>query len=325
MAALRCRQETDAATLGRIHRLITSQNPAHLSIEDKGEYALGIAACQYVGADKVSGRATILGTIRELEAFGIRNSIYLMLLFGLGVMEGDLGDYEEEIRVLEAAIYLARKLGNDRRYRHSAANIANAHGRLGNRHEQLRWAILAEGIEPDTRTLFLHHQIHLNKAKAYALMGKEEEARLALNASRRFANSKNDMYLAQAWFLRTADILSLLGHHSEALGEVAPGITGEYASLQSDKFAGPFARWLAQSAALGQIPLADAQARILKLWTRESSLDWIDQFEVLNAKVWLDHQSGTIITEELDELRSRLAAVPAGALEEFHRLGMLDI
>jgi hypothetical protein len=65
--------------------------------------------------------------------------------------------------------------------------------------------------------------------------------------------------------------------------------------------------------------------RLATLRDRERLLDWLDQFEVLNAKVWLDSKTGVVNGEERAEMWRRLAALPPGAINELRALGMLDI
>ncbi|TFG43469.1 MAG: hypothetical protein E4H41_09260 [Gemmatimonadales bacterium] len=325
MAARLCRGRGDLEMVHQIEARIRSEDFGAMSIEDKGEHALGIAYCQYLAGEKRLGRMTIQSIMDELKANGIVNSVYLSLLSGLGVMKGDLGDYEGETRVLEEGLQIARQIGDELRYQQICGNLAYIHGKLGNIQEQIRWASVATSFTGPETSVFTHHQIHLQKARAYALQGCEAESLCALADGRLTGQKRIPSYLEQAWHLGAADVYVILGRSSDALREARSAVASDANVLESDKFAGPYARWSARVAVNDGTGVQETLARLATLRDRERLLDRIDQFEVLNAKVWLDSRTGVVSEEERTEMWRRLAALPAGAVNEFRKLGMLDI
>lgn len=308
-----------------IQRQIEREDWTRLSLEDKGEYALGVAYCQYLAGKKQLGKATISNILSQLQSHGISNSITIILSLGLGVLEGDLGDYTREVEVLEEAFRMARKVGDDRRQRIIAANIALAQSRIGDTEAQLKWSLVAEALPPAATGLFTFHQIYLIQARAYAVQGRQAEAFAALKAGRDSGALVGGQFLSQAWHLRAADVVAILGHRRGALAEAKLGVTGDNQLLGSDKFAGPFARWSAQAANEGWLESGLIRDQLISLRAREHSLDQIDRFEILNAKVWLDTKLGCVVESERQELRERLGTVPPGALRDYQLMGMLEI
>jgi DNA-binding SARP family transcriptional activator/tetratricopeptide (TPR) repeat protein len=325
VAAHTYRDHLELELLNRVWDQLRCENSGLLSLEDQGEYALGIATCQYLAGDKMESLKTVDGIIGKLEGQGILNSIYLSLIVGLGAIRTGLGDYDQAVVLGEKGVQVARKVGDERRLRMLAGNLALSHCRLGNLDSQLEWADRAAAIPASYTGVFEQQQIHFSRARAYAIQGKESEALAAMASGKTVGARPVPEHLQQAWHLRTADVLSLLGRHSKALRAAVPGVTGAMSRLASDAFAGPFARWSARAAVANLAELSATQTKIAELLEREQRLDHIDRVEVLNSKVWLDSRTGRINDEERTKMWMLVGTLPAGATHELRSLGMLDL
>ena len=303
---------------------LEAENWSALAIEDKAEFALGRAFCLYHAGEKARSLATINDVIGDLETQGIANSVYLALILGAGAISAGLGDYRMAVSIEEKGLQVARKMGEERRSRILAANLALAHCRLGNTEEQLRWANSAVATDDPHVDLFHQQQVQYFRAQALAVQGHEAEAIAAMTQECQTNIQHLPSYLQQAWSLRLADIFALLGRWPESLREARKAVTGDLAELRSDAFAGLYARWSVRLAVAGVCSELEVQDRLAALQAREPSLDRIDQALVLNAKVWLDQKRGEVILEEREEMWRRLVALPAGVTNELNRLGMLD-
>lgn len=303
-----------------------SQVRSHeLSLEDRGEYALGIAFCHFHGGNKQDGLKVVEEMIKALEEHSISNSVYLSLLVGLGSIHSSLGNYAQSIVVKERGLQVARKIGDERRLRQLLGNIALCHGRLGNVEEQLKFADRAAAIQGPPPSLFGHQQIQFSRARAFAILGRGSDALSALACGETARMASVPPYLIQSWRLHTADVLLMLGRSAEALRSGSLAVTGDLAEPRSEIFAGAYARWLARVTIAGGRSLEDARNGIARLRAREQRLDRMDQVEVLNAKVWLDHKSGSIDEVERSDMWRRIEELPIGALNELKLLGMLEL
>jgi tetratricopeptide (TPR) repeat protein len=298
---------------------------SNLSLEDKGEYALGRAFCLYYSGEKARSLETIDSILSNLESQGITNSVYLRLVVGLAAIHSSLGDYQGAVLIAEKGIQVARKMGEERKLGMLAANLALAHCRLGDTNAQLYWAGRA-ALRPESSTdLFHHQQVHYLRAQAFAIQGRVSESLAALAEGRGTDGQHRLSYLRQAWQVRAADVLSLLGREAESLRAAREGVTGEMRVLHSDSFAGPHSRWSAKLAVADRRDAVDVRASLVGLLDRARLLDHIDQAEVLNAKVWLDSRTGIVDEGERSEMWRRLGNLPTGVADDLKRLGMLDL
>ncbi len=143
IAASLFRENPDVDLLEAVHQQLSSETPPSLTLEDRGEYALGMAFCLYFSGEQSRSLETINGIVGELEANNIKNSVYLTLLLGVCAIHGALGEYEQAIASGELGVRVAREMGEERRLRLFAANIALCHSRLGNSDAQIAWAARA--------------------------------------------------------------------------------------------------------------------------------------------------------------------------------------
>jgi DNA-binding SARP family transcriptional activator/type II secretory pathway predicted ATPase ExeA len=324
IAASLFRHHPEADLLDTVWCELEKESWGDLSIEDKAEYALGRATCLYSRGEKEDSLETINGIIGDLESQGVANSVFLLLVMGLAVVHAGLGDYRASELIAVKALKVARKMGEERRMPMIAGNLALAHGRLGDTDAQLHWANWAAARTKPGVDVFLVHQVHYLRAHGYAVQGRSPEALAALSEGQREVGSHLPPYLRQAWHLRSADVLALLGREAEALHAARGGVSRESGGLRAISFAGQYGRWSARLAVAGICDEAAVRRELIALLDRQCVLDRMDQAEVLNAKVWLDARTGVVDEDERREMWRRLGALPVGATNELSRLGMLD-
>ncbi len=326
MAASVFRDLQEPNLLHKILSQLEAEPCDQLSLEDMAEHALGKAFCFYHSGAKLRSLETIMGIVGDLEAQGIRNSVYLRLVIGQAASHSALGDYSAAESIAQKGIYVARKLGEESKLRLLAANLSLCHCRLGNTDAQLHWAEFCATTRPKfNNELFHHYQAHFLRAHAYALQGRATEAIGALEDGGRTFVEFAPLYLQQSWCLRKADVLCLLGRGADALGAAREGVTGEMTKLRSDAFAGPYSRWSARAALAGGREVAEVREILGELLLRGHLLDCIDQAEVLNAKVWLDTRFGVVVEDEREAMWRRLQELPAATTNQLRLLGMLDL
>jgi len=325
IAASLVREHPEAMLLDEIRAALSHETPLNLSLEDRGEFALGMALCHYFSGEQTRGLEVINGIIGELEANKIKNSVYLTLLLGLCAIHGGLGEYDTAVAYGERGVRVAREMGEERRLRIFASNIALFHSRLGDPEAQLTWATRAWEDKTGTRDRILDQKLHYIRAHAHALRGEVDEALSALNTGGVALSKLRQPWVRQMWQLRTADVLTLVGQGREALNAARLALKGELQELQSPFLAGPFARWSARLG-IGETACLDAtRTRLQALLRREHELDHIDQAEVLNAKVWFDSKTGIVDKEELEAMWAKLGRLPIGVTNELRAMGMLDL
>jgi DNA-binding SARP family transcriptional activator len=323
IAARLFREYPDATLLSDVWNELEQEEFETLSLEDRGEYALGKALCLYFSGDKARSLETIDQIIGDLEVHKIKNSVYLALLLGRCAIHSSLGEYEVALAIGERGVSAAREMGEERRLRYFLANIALFHCRLGNPEAQLEWAAQASGEKWEPKDNILDQNLHYLMAQGYALRGETKRALEELSRGDATLRSIHQPWVRQSWQLRAADVYLILGRTKEAQESAKAALTGDFRKIQSNFLAGPFARWLARAAINGAIPIEQARSGIQELQSRQESLDYFDQVAVLNAKVWLDSKNGHADEGEREEMWRRIVKLPVGAANELRALGML--
>jgi tetratricopeptide (TPR) repeat protein len=325
MAATFFRDLREPSLLAEVQACLDHEVWEKLSIEDRGEYALGRAFCLYSSDDQAQSMDTVISILGELESQGIANSVYLRLVVGLSAIHSSLGDYEAAKVTAEKGVLLAKRIGDEQQHRVVAANLALTHCRLGDTHAQLHWAAKAAIPLERSFDIFHHIQIHHLRAQAYAVLGRVPEALAALAEGALTEAHSAHPYLRQAWRLRAADVFALLGRNKEALRSARAGVTGEMSEPLSNKFAGVHGRWSAKVAVAEETGAENVRGRLNRFLGTGQRLDRLDQAEVLVAKVWLDTKTGVAVEQEKAEMWRRLEALPTGIMNELRLLGMLDL
>ena len=323
MAAGACREHLESDLLAQVWSSLQRVLDMELCIEDQGERALGVAMYHYAVGDKAKSLETIDRILGTLETQGVMNSVYLSLLVGLGAVQTGLGAYQQAEQSAEKGLRIARKIGDERKFRTIAGNLALIHGRLGNPEIQLKWAEKASSISLPETNAWEHQQIHFSKARAHAIMGNEEAALSALSDGALPSTQPQPESLIQGWCLRSADVLALLGRLPRAISAARPGVIGRNSGLKSDAFAGPYARWSAILSSENELPILEAKMRLTKLLEREHRLDQIDRAEVVFSSIWLECKTGEVDPDERANAWKLLEGLPDGAVAELRQLGML--
>lgn len=325
MASAFFRELRDTRLLEDVSTRLKAVPWQELSIEDKAEYALCESYCLYYSGERARSLEVISGILGLLESNGVANSIYLSLIDGLGAIHIGMGEYSAAIKVNEKGIRTARKMGEGRRARNFSSNIALCHYRLGDVAAQVEWAEQSTGGRWEVVDGILDQQSSFILALAHAVQGRAEEAIAALETGTIAAEQTEMAWVRQMWRLRVADVLLLIGHTREAYAAARSAISGEMAGLQTESSAGRYARWSARLAVSDDEDSSEVRGRLQMLLDRGHGLDLIDQVEVLNAKVWLDSRLGVVDEDERRMMTERLSCLPAGALDELRRLGMMDL
>ncbi len=129
--------------------------------------------------------------------------------------------------------------------------------------------------------------------------------------------------MSQAWALYAADGYALLGDLAQAQEQGLNATSGVNASIHYERYAGPFARWIARtSLSSGQI--RDGQDRISEMVKNLNSYDAIDRADIVNAKTWLSAKIGSVTSKEIDESLRYLMLLPPAVSDQLRRMGMLD-
>lgn len=312
--------------IDEIWQSLASISPSELSLEDKGEHALGKAFCLYNSGYPEKSLAVINEVILELEERGMTNSVYVALQVGLGASYASSGDYERGRRCSEKAYKAAMKVGNDRRACQSAGNLALCYYRLGDIEKQLVWAravsTLAQGgadVVPELRSLFLQAHSHL-------MRGDNDHAITIIEAGDRLMRSELELPTVQMWNLYAADCYLLAGLQRKAMEAGRAATTGACSELLSASHAGRYARWLAILGAEGDFYQGGIATRLGQLCEQREALDKVDKVEVLLAVLWNQWRSdGLADRKSMDLLFAELRNLPSAVTNELSMLGMLEL
>ncbi len=324
MAASCLRGLRDDVLLSEVQARLDGESWMDLSTEDKAEFALARAFCFYLSGQKRRSVGIVTDIVGELEARGISNSVYVSLITGLAAMHASLGDYALAEQVGLKSVRAASRVGAERRIKMAAGNLSLALCRMGDMSAQLHWADKSAGPLDSSSGLFHHYQVQHLRAQAYAMMGRTQESLEALAEGDQVHGFPVPPYLFQAWHLRKADVLAILGREREALKSGRAGTANGMSKSQSDSFSGPHARWSARVAVADQEGVEQAQQMLRAQLEAGDRLDRLDQIEVLNAKVWMDAKGGVSLPAEQAEMWRGLGELPVGVTNELRRLGMLE-
>ncbi|TFG51441.1 MAG: hypothetical protein E4H37_07885 [Gemmatimonadales bacterium] len=325
MAATCIRDLREAALLSEVQARLDRESWLDLSTEDKAEFALARAFCFYFSGENRRSVGFVTEIVRELEARGISNSVYLSLITGLAAMHASLGDYPGAVQLGVKAVRVASRVGAERRMRMAAGNLSLAHCRMGNVPAQLHWANKSAAPLDGSYGLFHHYQVQHLRAQAYAMMGRTLESLEALAEGDQVNGFPVPTYLRQAWHLKKADVFALLGRGAEALRSARAGTANGLSKSQSDLFSGPHARWSARVAVEDGEGMSAVRNMLRGHLEAGDRLDRLDQIEILNAMVWMDAKEGIVSQAEQAEMWRRLGEVPIGVTNQLRLLGMLDL
>jgi hypothetical protein len=158
---------------------------------------------------------------------------------------------------------------------------------------------------------------------SYALKGDHRKAHEAIERLESRLLGGIPEWMVQAWLFAKADILILIGSHSQALetGLHALGRGGPV--LQSAFFAGEFARWLALTSRMTSRE-PDARTLIANMTTVLEAFDAMDQVEILCADILLNcgHEYDNQVSRT--RIAEKLAHLPSSTSHFLARLGVLS-
>ena len=182
---------------------------------------------------------------------------------------------------------------------------------------------MASGLLGSSFTGYRDIQIAVAVGFGNAMLGREAEARRALEHMAARLPTSLPAWMEQAWHLGRADVLQLLGRRKDALASATQAtLNGE---LHSDGFAGAFARWTVMLALEhGTMPLARNQVHSLRKDLHR--YDALDQAEILAASTWMGcgpdaRDAVTKAAAERRKLAAKLSALPQAVSVQLSRLG----
>jgi hypothetical protein len=260
---------------------------------------------------------------RELATSHIASLASAQLLHCAAAMHCSLGEYSRGSEFGKLAYRVAGRLDNEVTSAAAAANVALCCGRLGDYEEQVRWAQLAVGLLGSSFTGYRDIQVAVALGFGNAMLGREDEARQALERMILRLPTNLPAWMEQAWHLGRADVHQLLGRRKEALAAATQAtLNGE---LHSDGFAGAFARWTA-ILALEHGTTTLAWDRVRPLRRNLHRYDALDQAEILAACTWMGcgtdaRDAAAKVAAERRKLGARLVELPQAVSVQLARLG----
>ena len=253
---------------------------------------------------------------------GIANSLAQSVTMNLGAALCGEGRYELALDQFVLGYQMAHRLGGNYLLALAAANRSLCHGRLGQYPSQLEWADRGFALLKDRFVGYPSIQIATNKAFANAMLGRHDEAQRSVEfLDQRFPNSAA-AWLKQGWQLNKADILMLCSKPVQAYAEAERGISGDFFNLQSNGYAGAYARWLAVLSSKRAIE--SALERVDTLYARLEDYDIIDQLEIVAARLRMKGNDERV-RERMRAgriLRELAIRLPPTAVAQLPRLGI---
>jgi DNA-binding SARP family transcriptional activator len=252
----------------------------------------------------------------------IANSVAQSVLMNLGAALCGDGNYEAALDQFKSGYKMGEKLRAEYVMALAAANQSLCYGRLGAYDLQIQWAASAQQLIGDRFVGYRNVQIATNLGFGYALSARMTEALSAIDFLEHRLPSSTLDWIQQGWQLNKADVLLLCGKGAAAHKEATRGLTGAFQDLQSNAYAGPFARWLATLGATQQID--NALARVESLFRQLENYDAIDQVEISAARLMLLRRTSRRAANprELRHLRELCLRLPPPALAQISLLGL---
>jgi tetratricopeptide (TPR) repeat protein len=307
------------------HRMLDAVSAiplTNLTAEDLAKIALIKAILLYQLQERQSSLHEIEAAAVHLRSQNLASTIACQLQAGLGAIKCLEGQYAEALEFLQNAHRIATRLDNDTLRRDVTANIALAHGRLGNYEHESRWAKESMGLGPTALTSYVQILACYCAAFASAVRGSTQEAAELLSALERRMPGTLPPWAVQAWRLYSADVLHIAGKGVEARRAALRATVEQEFRLHAPGFAGPFARWIA---VLSESPerLGQASIEVDRLLAKIRSYDAIDRAEILAASVMLNRKQAKSVVDGERMLREALQALPEAVSSQLRRLGFL--
>jgi tetratricopeptide (TPR) repeat protein len=290
-------------------------DPRHL-----GKLLLSRAMASYHRREFDNGSQEATAGVQILESAGVRDTTYVRLLTGIGVIAAARGDYVAGVISLERAYEAAERLDNTPLKGAAAGNLALAYHRLGLSQHQLRWARLASrhaqySIRGSYEQILASQQSSL----AHHSLGHSKRARHHLESLRDIVPSIEIMWVKQAALLNAADLLLLSGREQEALdwAERAIGLSDQALSVG---FAGKYARWQT-IIALKRNQMNRAEETLTKSIKKLQRLDAFDKAEIVCCASMLRRRS-PLIPNAPHKAATLIASLPAPCAGQMASVGL---
>jgi hypothetical protein len=157
------------------------------------------------------------------------------------------------------------------------------------------------------------------------MLDKAERVEELINQTAEHISTVRSVGLGQAWALYAADAYMILGKTLEAGKQGLWATTGINSRLHMEFCVGPYARWLARTAACLAGGDADQVHQQLEgLCLNLGQYDALDQAEILNARCWLYSRGPGMVGDLAKQMNEHLDALPSPVREQWKRIGMLD-
>jgi len=314
--------ERDASAARALLPLVGEITRGDLDDDTQGQLALTRALLLWLTGNVKESYSEAQEAVDALHRKGVANTAAVQLTLGLGTLRMHEGKYADALSHYHRASEMARRLGNDTQLASIFGNVAVCYGRLGDYEEQLRFSSMAPRTWGAEFGGFLELQIAYSQALSLIVLGRPNEALGVVDDLDRRLSASVPTWMRQAWFLWKADLLLCAGRGMEASETAKQGFEDMGVELYSLGLAGPFARWLAH---LGKAksPSAAARGAIEVLLGSLSSLDALDQVEVMCAGRTFGICTGTRQGLEEQAIRERLYHLPAEVVNHLKRLGSL--
>ncbi|MBA3496820.1 MAG: AAA family ATPase [Gemmatimonadales bacterium] len=289
-----------------------------LDIEARGLYGLTRAILlSHAGSLELSFEQA-RSSLQDLETRGITNTVLAQLQMGLGVLRGRQGRYEEAAQHQERALRTAFSMANDTLIQVNAANLALYYGRLGRYDEQLRTACSSPSTTAFGGVKLVDLQLAFCVAFAHAILGRPTEAVAAIEAAEAALGSDTPTWIIQSWLFWKADALAVAGYRETACEVATQAVHGFGMTLESNAFAGPFARWTAITC-LGEAGEEQGRKVVAALEQDLEEYDEIDQVEILWANA---HFGGRPGDDYRHRISQKVGQLPACTTMQLRSLGV---
>jgi tetratricopeptide (TPR) repeat protein len=289
-----------------------------LDIDAKAQVRLARALFLYqAGAIDASFVEATQG-LEELRRCGAANSVAVQFQLGLGVTSSLMGRYDEAATYYERGTRMASLLGNDSAIHRIAGNLALAYVRLGKFEDQLKCAEQTPRLFESGFADWSDIQLAYAVALAHGVNGRVTKMREVISDLEARLPPHISATIRQRWLLWKADVLLIAGLKDEALDTGTRAVRGYDMKLESNGFAGVFARWTAMTS-LGDAYESVAEKVLTELEHRVEEFDAIDQLEILCANAYFHPGSSARYADRIAEKARRLPPATAMLLR---RLGM---
>ena len=255
-----------------------------------------------------------------LASSGRQDTTLVSVTMGLGVLATASGEYLESIEPFEAAVELAKKIGNEGMACTAAGNLAMSHYRLGNYPEQYRWGMEAHRLRGRALTFDRVRSEGL-LALAEVCLNKSEDVERRLALLHVEASTCEAAYVRQWGMYFAADINWLLGRKQLALEAAAAAGAGSSGPL-IPALTGVYSRWSCLYS-LHAGSEKEQLERLRKLRQQKGMLDALDRAELDCALLHLCNAMGLDGGSYERGFREAIAVLPTACKHHLELLGLL--